>query len=307
MNRRGLNLLAVSEVSLFRPPSSIGATVIAVVGRGAVSGRLRCVALLLALALLLPARSGLAEDGAPEGLLCLIAAYPDHLDKAAPDPAGGWQLVWKDGSRMPWDDGRAKTHKEKLDSPDLEDQMSQAYPTGKLPRHPAMDDDPGRIRYEPLFAKMYGDSEKVVRVRLGNVRWLPRTISRVLKANRINGVDKALTAVSEELDALSPGLRKFVVEVSGPFNWRPVKGTSRLSPHSYAVAIDVGVKYSDYWRWHRTGKDGGVEYRNKIPYEIVEIFERHGFIWGGKWYHYDTMHFEYRPELLNPACTRKSK
>ena len=38
--------------------------------------------------------------------------------------------------------------------------------------------------------------------------------------------------------------------------------------------------------------------KNKIPFEIVEIFERHGFIWGGKWYHYDTMHFEYRPELL---------
>jgi peptidoglycan LD-endopeptidase CwlK len=32
--------------------------------------------------------------------------------------------------------------------------------------------------------------------------------------------------------------------------------------------------------------------------EIVAIFEKHGFIWGGKWYHYDTMHFEYRPELM---------
>src|SRR5262245_1812136 len=27
-------------------------------------------------------------------------------------------------------------------------------------------------------------------------------------------------------------------------------------------------------------------------------FEKYGFIWGGHWYHYDTMHFEYRPELL---------
>ena len=35
--------------------------------------------------------------------------------------------------------------------------------------------------------------------------------------------------------------------------------------------------------------------------EIARIFERHGFIWGGKWYHYDTMHFEYRPELLRAA------
>ncbi|NUM57423.1 MAG: M15 family metallopeptidase, partial [Bdellovibrionaceae bacterium] len=27
-------------------------------------------------------------------------------------------------------------------------------------------------------------------------------------------------------------------------------------------------------------------------------FESEGFIWGGKWNHYDTMHFEYRPELF---------
>jgi hypothetical protein len=41
-----------------------------------------------------------------------------------------------------------------------------------------------------------------------------------------------------------------------------------------------------------------LPYRNAIPLEIVRIFEKHGFIWGGAWYHYDTMHFEYRPELL---------
>jgi peptidoglycan LD-endopeptidase CwlK len=35
--------------------------------------------------------------------------------------------------------------------------------------------------------------------------------------------------------------------------------------------------------------------------EIVKIFEKYGFIWGGKWYHYDTMHFEYRPELIVSA------
>ncbi|MGC1959145.1 MAG: M15 family metallopeptidase, partial [Pseudolabrys sp.] len=38
--------------------------------------------------------------------------------------------------------------------------------------------------------------------------------------------------------------------------------------------------------------------RNRIPIEIVRIFEKQGFIWGGYWYHFDTMHFEYRPELL---------
>ncbi|MGW8266533.1 MAG: M15 family metallopeptidase, partial [Longimicrobiales bacterium] len=34
------------------------------------------------------------------------------------------------------------------------------------------------------------------------------------------------------------------------------------------------------------------------PPAVVEAFERHGFVWGGKWAHFDTMHFEYRPEIL---------
>jgi D-alanyl-D-alanine carboxypeptidase len=39
-----------------------------------------------------------------------------------------------------------------------------------------------------------------------------------------------------------------------------------------------------------------------VPAAIVHVFEHNGFIWGGRWYHYDTMHFEYRPELLDPDC-----
>ena len=41
----------------------------------------------------------------------------------------------------------------------------------------------------------------------------------------------------------------------------------------------------------------GNSYAVSIPKEIVDIFEKHGFIWGGRWSHYDTMHFEYRPEF----------
>ena len=46
------------------------------------------------------------------------------------------------------------------------------------------------------------------------------------------------------------------------------------------------------------GRDGKFTWRNRIPGAIGEIFERHGFIWGAKWYHMDSMHFEYRPELI---------
>ena len=41
--------------------------------------------------------------------------------------------------------------------------------------------------------------------------------------------------------------------------------------------------------------------QTSYPTEIIEAFEKQGFIWGGKWYHYDIMHFEYRPELMAKA------
>jgi hypothetical protein len=50
-----------------------------------------------------------------------------------------------------------------------------------------------------------------------------------------------------------------------------------------------------------------VRWANQIPQVIVDAFEAEGFIWGGRWYHYDTMHFEYRPELLDPACTSSER
>ena len=59
------------------------------------------------------------------------------------------------------------------------------------------------------------------------------------------------------------------------------------------------VGLSDYWLDHLDkANPKKIAYRNKIPMAIVEPFEKKGFIWGGRWYHYDTMHFEYRPELL---------
>ena len=38
------------------------------------------------------------------------------------------------------------------------------------------------------------------------------------------------------------------------------------------------------------------------PLAFVKAFEREGFVWGGKWLFFDTMHFEYRPEILMLAA-----
>ena len=80
-----------------------------------------------------------------------------------------------------------------------------------------------------------------------------------------------------------------------PSNARPGCAESRVI--SKATTSTLTDKQADYWEFLK-GRDDKFTWRNRIPGAIGEIFERHGFIWGGKWYHYDSFHFEYRPEII---------
>lgn len=223
----------------------------------------------------------------------LLAAYPDFLERI-----DGNELVWKDGTRMPIEDhARPKTADELLATPSIRDMFLQAYPAGEKGAPPKA--DPGRVRYMPLFKKMYGDCQKnEVADRLVEVIWLPTRSGSRLKFSRINGAAAALQRVSNELDKLPPSFLQYLIPAQGTYNCRPIAGTDRLSAHGLGIAIDIARAGSDYWFWSKQKPNGQIPYKNRIPWEIVLIFEKHGFIWGGKWHHYDTMHFEYRPELI---------
>jgi hypothetical protein len=129
-----------------------------------------------------------------------------------------------------------------------------------------------------------------------SIVWLPRTWGRRINVTRVNGITRRLQAVSSEIDALPDRIKRAAYPIGGTYVCRAAADTGKPSVHSYGAAIDLNTRYGDYWYWHR--KQHPLRYRNRMPQRIVDIFERHGFIWGGKWYHYDTMHFEYRPELL---------
>ena len=209
------------------------------------------------------------------------------------------QLVCRDGSTILFDDGRSKTYEQRLTDADPEDELWQPYPTGPASfKPPPVNFDPGRYRCAALFKKMYGANAQEVESHLRTILWLPRSTHATVRITSVNGVDQRLADVSAELDQLPAAEKKFVLKTAGTFNWRPIAGTNQLSAHAFGIAIDINPDYSDYWRWGGTSANGAIPYHNRIPPRIVEIFERHGFIWGGKWYHYDTMHFEYRPELL---------
>jgi len=65
---------------------------------------------------------------------------------------------------------------------------------------------------------------------------------------------------------------------------------------TYGAAIDLNPRFADYWQW--SSNLTNPTWRKRIPTEIVRIFEKQGFVWGGYWYHFEAMHFEYRTELL---------
>ncbi|MEF3192117.1 MAG: M15 family metallopeptidase [Campylobacterales bacterium] len=238
----------------------------------------------------------------PTGLICLKDAYPWAIASV-----GENNITFHDGTTMTYDEPNTPTEwKLLINHADLAAQMSQHYPLGwnyhsKLtPNY-----DPGRLRYQPFFEKLYGKNEAEVRRDLVSIDWMPKSGGGKLLVTKRGGVAQKFQAISDELDRLPPSYRVYLLPPGGTFIWRPIAGTKRLSMHSFGIAIDINVPKSHYWRDENPNEDAPLTYRNTIPRQIVEIFEKHGFIWGGKWYHYDTMHFEYRPELLDPRCANK--
>ncbi|MBU1537461.1 M15 family metallopeptidase [Myxococcota bacterium] len=228
----------------------------------------------------------------PIGLRCIKRAYPQvrSID------AHGLTLI--SGERFIWDRGRDHMSlKRRLEDPDLKTMMSQCYSPGRHGTPPLVNHDPGRARVESFFRAIYGKRSSSVIKHLKSVTPPVGKAGIRVRVSSINAIDERLARIFGGLTAPKMKFRALFTGSAG-YHWRTVAGTARLSAHSFGIAIDINPKYGDYWRWDR----GADVYKNRVPVEIVTAFEGEGFIWGGKWYHYDTMHFEYRPELLDPEC-----
>jgi hypothetical protein len=242
-------------------------------------------------------RYGAPPPDLDKHLARLVAAYPDTI--AGFDAV---HLKLKDGRRLPISDGRTdKSFDQLLDDPDIDDMFAFAYSAGEPPSAPPANFDPGRVRVDALFKALYGNCEAgEVSPHMRAIQWLPRNKGGSVRFTTAQGADKALEAVSRELDELPSKFLKYLKPTAGTYNCRPIAGTGRMSMHGFGAAIDINVDFSDYWRWANPRPDGSYAWKNRIPVEIVDVFERHGFVWGGRWHHYDTMHFEHRPDLVPP-------
>ena len=230
-------------------------------------------------------------------LLCLLIAYPKYITNIE-ENNGYVYLVLKSGKKLIYDDKNEKKFDQKLLNPDLQDTLEQIYPLSTVKSIMPSNFDPGRSRCYALLTEIYGSSRHTLESNLTEVN----VGYKRYQFNKNSNASYSLQSVMSELIPLSEkneNVRRCLLPCSGTFNYRVISGTKRLSPHAFGIAIDLASDKRDYWKW--ASKEQGSNRLASYPTELVNIFENNGFIWGGKWSHFDILHFEYRPEIILKA------
>ncbi|MDF0599891.1 M15 family metallopeptidase [Psychromarinibacter sp. C21-152] len=224
----------------------------------------------------------------------LETAYPGtDLDR----PAG--TFVTDDGRTVPYRGDRDVSPADRLDDATIGDMFVYPYPLAfdlSARRTPWF--DPGRVRNDALMRALWFDDAAAARASLAVARYQGYSTSADFAVTSKRCVHAQLQAALDQIATHGAGMDKFLVPNGGTFNWRTISGTDRLSAHSFGIAVDFNTELGGYWRWSGAQPGNAAAYDNRYPPDLVQAMERYGFIWGGKWHHFDGMHFEYRPELI---------
>lgn len=173
--------------------------------------------------------------------------------------------------------------------------FGQRYPLGAGHREPALGFEPGRIRNETFLKALYGKNAAEVEKSLETVDFFGTKL-RFSSRHGAAASLKRVTAKLEEAVKRDPALLAYILPSGGTYAWRKISKSPRLSAHSFGICIDLNIEKGIYWQWNPS-RETIADARQNYPQIIVDAFETEGFIWGGKWYSFDYMHFEYRPEL----------
>lgn len=235
-------------------------------------------------------------------LFSLMMAYPEFIKGIEAKGRDNAYIVMKSGRKILYDDKKNKSFEEKMANADLQDMMEQSYPLEHITKIMDKNHDPGRIRSYSLFNEIYGDSKGKIEKNLSGVS--ANGIN--CRFNKSNGASEALKKSFNEALTLAKSNKRasaILYPISGTYNYRVISGTNQLSAHAYGIAVDLKSDKRDYWKW--SSPEQGEKRLQEYPEELVKIFENNNFIWGGKWNHFDILHFEYRPELLIKARISK--
>ncbi|WP_346917088.1 M15 family metallopeptidase [Clostridium sp.] len=233
-----------------------------------------------------------------QDILTLMMAYPEYITGVEQSGEGRVFIITVSGKKILYDDKQSKDFNGKMDNADLQDILEDTYPLSMPDKLLDINRDPGRFRNYNLLNEVYGGSEREVS---SNLIGVPSPYKNY-QFNKNNGAAESLKNAMEELKQLSLGnaaVSSLLNPVNGTFNYRVISGTGKLSPHAYGIAIDINSNPSDYWKW--ATREAGEKRMLSYPKELIDVFEKNNFVWGGKWGHFDILHFEYRPEILIKA------
>lgn len=233
-----------------------------------------------------------------QDILVLMLAYPEYIINVEKTSDNKVYCIMKSGKKIIYDDKLKKTHEEKLNNPDLQDLLEQIYPLNHITNIMDKTFDPGRARHYELLNEVYGSSKSSIEKNLITLKYGYTNY----QFNNKNNANTSLETVLKELMPLAknrPDINNILYPASGTYNYRVISGTGRLSPHAYGIAIDLKSDKRDYWKW--TSIEEGQKRLLDYPEDLVRPFENNNFVWGGKWGHFDILHFEYRPEIILKA------
>jgi hypothetical protein len=127
------------------------------------------------------------------------------------------------------------------------------------------------LAYRPLVQALpyaYGPSVTVTRVRAHHLV--------------VDELVRLLTDAAAIAAGLPGGLLR--IAYGGCYVWRPIRGGTKLSTHTWGIAVDLDPANNPLGTPH--------DPVHGIPLEVVALFEDAGWTWGGRWTRCDPQHFQ---------------
>jgi D-alanyl-D-alanine carboxypeptidase len=102
------------------------------------------------------------------------------------------------------------------------------------------------------------------------------------KVSRVRVHRKLITPLGEVMKEIhTKGFWPLLKTFDGCYAWRAKRAGKKLSTHAWGIAIDLNADTNEL------GQKGDM------PPEIVQVFMKHGWEWGGHWLQRpDPMHFQ---------------
>jgi D-alanyl-D-alanine carboxypeptidase len=234
-------------------------------------------------------------------LKAFLQAYDPLIDSMVFE--GDEALFFLGSSSVYFQDGRMLAE-EHLGDPDRFDPIFYRYALDPLTEPPPSTGNP--VYSTDLLESLFGRTETEIRGHGKSVSFLGHGVFvNTVSLEPLRAVEADLLAAAES----DPSLERWIsdLDVAYSFIDREISGSGSRSYHSWGLAVDlVPRSYRGkhvYWRWSRVfNRDAWhripLSRRWSPPQAVIEAFERHGFVWGGKWSHFDTIHFEFRPEIV---------